>query len=369
MISMAMQFFKTESASGIVLMAVSLLAMALANSAWAPDYQQFLYPLTIPINDGLMAIFFFLIGLEIKREIVEGELSTMKKAALPLIGALGGVILPALIYSWFNWQSPLMRGWAIPCATDIAFSLGLLSLFGRRLPSSLRIFLMALAVIDDLVAVIIIAVFYTHELSIPALGVALCLMLVLFSMARASHGNILSYLMVGLCLWAVIFLSGVHPTIAGVILGLMMPLKQGRKCIEKLHYWVAFAIMPIFAFANAGVPLSGVNLESLSRPLPLGIILGLFLGKPLGIFSFSWLMVRLKCAVLPEGATWRQFYATGVVAGIGFTMSLFIGGLAFSDPAQQVEMRLAVLVGSLLSGLAGGILLWMSSNRSAGGKR
>lgn len=363
MISSIKQFLKTESAGGIILMLVAVVAMAIANSPWAAAYQRLIYPLNLPINDGLMAIFFFLIGLEIKHEIAEGELSTMRKAALPLIGALGGVILPAAIYSWYNWQTPMMRGWAIPCATDIAFSLGVLSLFGTRLPTSLRIFLMALAVIDDLVAVIIIAVFYTDGLSIPALGLSLGAVLILFSMARASYRHILPYLLVGACLWVAVFLSGVHPTIAGVILGLMIPLKQGKKCIQKLHGWVVFLIMPVFALANAGVPLKGMEWDGLLQPMPLGIILGLFLGKQFGILGFSWLAVRMKLAELPKDAGWPEFYGVCMVAGIGFTMSLFIGALAFVNPAQQMEMRLAVIVGSLLSGLFGAFLLWMVCSR------
>lgn len=353
------EFLKTESAGGMVLMVVAVLAMVVANSPLANGYFGLMAPLTLPINDGLMAVFFFLIGLEIRHEIAGGELSTWRKAALPLVGALGGVVVPALIYGWLNWHTPAMRGWAIPCATDIAFSLGVLSLFGRRLPSSLRVFLMALAVIDDLVAVIIIAVFYTAGLSLPALGLALGTVLILFAMARASHSNILSYLLVGVCLWVAMFLSGVHPTIAGVVLGLMMPLKQGSKCIGKLHPWVVFIVMPLFAFANAGVALSGVTQEMFFKPLPLGIILGLFFGKQCGIFALSWLMVRLKLAVLPKDSGWAQFYGVCVVAGIGFTMSLFIGVLAFADPALQAEMRLAVLVGSLLSGLFSCFLLWV----------
>ncbi|MFW0776712.1 MAG: Na+/H+ antiporter NhaA [Rickettsiales bacterium] len=354
------EFLKLEASGGIILMATAMMAMALANSIFAQQYEAWLKPLHYPINDGLMVIFFLLIGLEIKREIVEGELSTLKKAALPLVGALGGVVLPAAIYAYFNWGTDEMRGWAIPCATDIAFSLGIVALFGSKLNSSLKIFLMALAVIDDLVAVLIIAIFYTSNLSFPALGVATGCMLVLWAMNRSNVAKLLPYMLVGIVLWAAVLQSGVHATIAGVLLGLIIPVALGKKAIHTLHPWVAFGIMPLFAFANAGVPLDGITTDHLMSPMPLGIIAGLFVGKQLGIFAFSWVAVKTKMADMPIGVNWLQFYAIGMIAGIGFTMSLFIGGLAFTDPLLQIETRLGVIVGSLLSAMFGAFLLWLA---------
>jgi NhaA family Na+:H+ antiporter len=356
------RFLKLEAASGIVLMVVAVLAMLAANSPLGAHYAQWTQPLQAPIKNGLMVIFFFLIGLEIKRELAEGELSTRRKAALPLIGALGGVALPAVIYLALNHGTPLAHGWAIPCATDIAFALGVVALFGNRVHPALKIFLMALAVIDDLAAVIIIALFYSGGLSFPALlAVAACL-LVLWYMARSPVEALLPYLLVGLVLWLAMLFSGVHATVAGVLLGLLMPRKLGDQCIHALHGWVAFGIMPLFAFANAGVALGNISLAQLAEPMPLGIIAGLFLGKQLGIFSFCWLAVKLRLAELPAGASWKQLYAVAVVAGIGFTMSLFIGALAFAGKEQDV-MRMSVLAGSLLSALVGAALLWWSTRQ------
>jgi NhaA family Na+:H+ antiporter len=357
MLSAARSFFKLESASGIVLMAAALLAMLIANSPVAPDYLRLLAPFQLPIKDGLMVIFFWLIGLEIKREIVEGELSTAKKASLPLIGAAGGVIFPALIYAYFNQGTPEIRGWAVPCATDIAFALGVVALFGSRMNSALKVFLMALAVIDDLIAVMIIALFYSGGLSYPALGGVLACTIILWSMNRSGVDKMLPFVLVGLVLWVCMLLSGVHATVAGVILGLIMPLDLAKRAIHALHPWVAFGIMPIFAFANAGVPLAGMTLEHMTAPMPLGIMLGLFFGKQLGIFGFCWVAVKIGIARLPERATWLELYAVGIIAGIGFTMSLFIGMLAFLDPKLQDQMRLGVLGGSLLSAVVGSALM------------
>ena len=362
-ISAIKKFIHTESSAGIVLMSVAVLAMALANSPVADQYFRFVTPLQVPIKDGLMAIFFFLIGLEVKREIVEGELSTMRKAALPLIGALGGVVLPAVIYASINWNTPEIRGWAVPCATDIAFALGVLALFGKRMNVSIKIFLMALAIIDDMAAVLIIALFYSGGLNYPALGIALACALVLWRMAQGGVSRILPYLLVGVIMWVGMLYSGIHPTVAGVMLGMLMPLALAKICIHALHGWVAFGIMPIFAFANAGVSLAGVSFEQMANPVPLGIIAGLFLGKQFGIFGFAWLAVKLKIAALPERTTWLEFYAVSIIAGIGFTMSLFIGMLAFSDPSLQVQMRLGVLTGSVISMVVGIVFMWVALRR------
>ncbi len=362
-ISAIKQFLHMEASAGIVLMAVAVLAMGLANSPVSEPYFQLITPLQVPIKDGLMAIFFFLIGLEVKREIVQGELSTMRKAALPLVGALGGVVLPAIIYAALNWNTPEIRGWAIPCATDIAFALGVLALFGSRMNITIKIFLMALAIIDDMAAVLIIALFYSGGLNYPALGMALAAALILWRMAQGNVATILPYLLVGLVMWVGMLYSGIHPTVAGVMLGMLMPVALGKTCIHALHPWVAFGIMPLFAFANAGVSLQGVSFDMMMNPVPLGIILGLFVGKQLGIFGFAWLAVKLKLAALPDRTTWLEFYAVSVIAGIGFTMSLFIGMLAFTDPAMQAQVRLGVLAGSLLSTIVGIALMHIALRR------
>ena len=348
----------------MVLMGTTVMAILIANSPWGALYTHWTGIVAHPINDGLMVIFFWMVGMEIKREMVEGELSTWKEAALPLIGALGGVVLPALIFSYFNWGSNTMRGWAIPCATDIAFSLGVIALFGSRVPMALKIFLMALAVIDDLVAVIIIAVFYTNTINVPALMVAIGSLLILWHMNRSGIMQLLSYVLVGGMLWVAVLLSGVHATIAGVLLGMMMPGALGKRCIDGLHPWVAYGIIPLFAFANAGIPLVGISANTLVASLPLGILLGLFAGKQLGIFLCAWLAIKLKLATKLRGVSWLTFYAVSIIAGIGFTMSLFIGSLAFADTVTQIEVRRGVIVGSLLSALVGSMLLWISTRGS-----
>lgn len=358
------KFLDVESSAGILLMLVATLAMVVANSGYAPYYETFKSSTGHTINDGLMVLFFLLIGLEIKRELVAGELSTPAQALLPGIAALGGVLTPALIYSYFNWGSGAMRGWAIPTATDIAFSLGVLSLFGNRVNPALKIFLMAVAVFDDLVAVLIIAVFYTHHLAPGALSAAALCVAGLVALNKKGITRMWPYLLLGACLWWTIYKSGVHATIAGVILGLTIPLRQTQNgeslaetMIRRLHPWVAFGIVPLFAFANAGVPLKEVSMADLTHPLPLGIMLGLFIGKQLGITLFTWLAIRLNIAPMPTGARWSEIYAISVIAGIGFTMSLFIGTLAFASSSDQAYVRLGVLLGSLLSVILGVIIL------------
>lgn len=327
--------------------------MGAANSAFLPYYEALVKPLSHAVNDGLMTLFFLLIGLEVKRSFLQGELSKKGAAVLPLCAAAGGVIVPGLIYLLFNHGTPEARGWAVPTATDIAFSLGILSLFASRLPGELRVFLMALAVIDDVAAVLIIALFYTASLSIPMLfGAGACLCL-LAGMNRFGITRLTPYLAVGVALWYFTLSSGVHATVAGVCLGLLIPLPAPAQKLEHaLHPCVAYGIMPLFAFFNAGVPLAGVTWESFAQPLTLGIIAGLFVGKQLGIFGASWLALRLL--KVPPPPNWLAFYGVCLLAGIGFTMSLFIGMLAFEgNEIMLQEMRLGVLIGSVLSALAG----------------
>lgn len=371
-------FLKLESAAGLLLMAAAALAMVCANSAIAPDYYALFetemriglgsFALSKSfshwINDGLMAIFFLLIGLEIKREMLMGELSSVSQALLPAVAALGGMIVPALVYVWFNADNAdALRGWAIPSATDIAFSLGVLALVGSRLPSSLKIFLTALAVIDDLGAIVIIALFYSSSLSVMALAVAVCAGGALYLLGKRKIPYMTLYLIVGFILWLAVLKSGVHATIAGVAIGLLMPLevsnRHGKSLLSvlehALHPWVAYGILPLFAFANAGVSLGGLSLQSLLDPVPLGIALGLFAGKQIGIFAFSWGLIKSGYARLPAGAGWAQFYGVCMIAGIGFTMSLFIGMLAFAqvNMLYYTEVKVGVLAGSLLSAVVG----------------
>jgi len=318
------------------------------------------------INDGLMAIFFFLVGLEIKREIIEGRLSSIQKAALPIIAAIGGMIVPALIYAIFNLEDPTaLKGWAIPAATDIAFALGILALLGSRVPIALKVFLLALAIIDDLGAIIIIALFYTSELSVEVLAIAAIGMGVLGYLNYRGVTRLAPYLVTGLVIWVCVLKSGVHATLAGVIIALFIPLRlrdtQDQSPLKVVEHglapWVAFGIMPIFAFANAGVSLSGLSFDDLFAGIPLGIALGLFLGKQIGIMGFVWGGVRLGIAKLPDGASWSQIYGISMLAGIGFTMSLFIGTLAFSDPEHAAAVRIGVLAGSIASAILGFLLL------------
>lgn len=366
------RFFRSEAASGILLMAVTVLALAVANSPLAPLYFDSLHAtigglsLLHWINDGLMALFFLLVGLEIRRELGEGELSTWPRRILPGLAALGGMAVPALIYVLFNRGGgsggEALQGWAIPTATDIAFSLGVLALFGTRAPAALKIFLTALAIIDDLLAVLIIALVYGSSLSMTWLAAALFVVLVLFGLSRARVAVLWPYLLLGLLLWACVLKSGIHATLAGVILAFVMPAQSAPNspsaALEHgLAKWVAFAIVPVFAFANAGVSLAGLGLAILVQPVTLGVAAGLFLGKQIGIFGITWAAVRLGWAQLPPDISWRALYGVSLLCGIGFTISLFIGALAFGDPGLQDAAKLGVLAGSLLSGLAGMLVL------------
>ncbi|PGH52803.1 Na+/H+ antiporter NhaA [Azospirillum palustre] len=385
-------FLKTESASGVVLMIAAVLALLWANSPAAPLYDAILAmkvavtaggvgldkPLILWINDGLMAIFFLLVGLEIKREVLEGELSSPAKAMLPGIAALGGMAVPALVYCLFAQAEPgALQGWAIPAATDIAFALGVLALLGNRVPSSLRVFLLALAIMDDLGAIVIIAIFYSHGLVPLALGLAAASAVGLWLLNRAGVRSLTPYLVLGLILWVCVLKSGIHATLAGVVLAFAIPLRADDRAGKRapdaplhrlehaLHPWVAFLIMPVFALANAGVPLDGITPASLLEPVPLGIALGLFLGKQAGVFLAVWIAVRTGVVERPARASWGQIYGVAVLTGIGFTMSLFIGTLAFADPHHAVAVRLGVLTGSLASALAGYALLHAAGSARA----
>ena len=372
------RFIDHEATGGLLLAVAALFAILLVNAGLNDTYRALLEQhvrigvgtLTLDkslhhfINDGLMAIFFFLVGLEIKREVLEGNLSTPSQIVLPAAAAIGGIIVPSGIYAFFNWgNAATIGGWAIPAATDIAFALGALALAGKRVPLSLKIFLLTLATFDDLAAIIIIAIFYTANLSLVALtGAAACLA-ILFVMNRAGIGRIGAYILVGLLLWLCVFKSGVHATLAGVALGLLIPLKRqdGTSPLHELehalHPYVKWLILPLFAFANAGLPLDGFSIENISQTVPLGIIAGLFIGKPVGILLTVAALVFTGLAKLPAGASWRDIIGVACLAGIGFTMSLFIGSLAFSDPALEAEVRVGVVAASLLSIAAGMALL------------
>jgi len=376
------EFLKLESSSGILLVAAGVLAMLAANSPLSWLYDSLLEipvevrvgalaidkPLLLWINDGLMAIFFLLVGLEVKREILAGELSDSSKIALPAFAAVGGMAVPALAYAWLNWGDPIgMRGWAIPAATDIAFALGVLSLFGERVPVGLKIFLMTLAILDDLGAIVIIALFYTSDLSLTSLVLAAVALSVLVVLNLRCVTSIAAYVIVGIFLWIFVLKSGVHATLAGVALALAVPMRHSKRedrsplseLEHSLHPWVAYGILPLFAFANAGVALGGLGLADLLEPVPLGIALGLFAGKQLGVFLFSALAVSLGLAALPGRVTWLQVYGASLLCGVGFTMSLFIGSLAFEQggPDHVVSDRLGILMGSLASAVAGYLVL------------
>jgi NhaA family Na+:H+ antiporter len=375
-------FLRLESASGIILMLAAVLALIASNTILSPYYDALLStpmqvrvgpleiakPLLLWINDGLMAIFFFLVGLEIKREVVLGELSDFDKAALPLFAAVGGMAAPALIYAGINLDSPeTINGWAIPAATDIAFALGILTLAGSRVPVSLKVFLLAVAIIDDLGAIVIIALFYTADLSLQALAISFAGLVALISLNRAGVVRIAPYVLVGAFVWVCVLKSGVHATLAGVVTALAIPLRGSgadapsplQQTEHKLHPWVAFMVLPVFAFANAGVSFEGITPAGLLEPIPFGIALGLLIGKPLGILALSYLAVRTGLARLPQGVDWQQLAGVGCLAGVGFTMSLFIGGLAFETSEQLNAVRLGVLAGSLLSGTLGFLILRM----------
>jgi NhaA family Na+:H+ antiporter len=377
------EFIKKESSSGILLIFATLLALTLKNSMLSDYYSAFLAtpveirfadlhiakPLLLWINDGLMAIFFLLIGLEVKREFMEGQLSTPAQVALPGLAAVGGMLVPALIYVFINIDDPTaMRGWAIPTATDIAFALGILAMLGNRVPLSLKVFLMALAIIDDLGAIIIIALFYTVELSTLSIVISGMALATLMIMNFFGVNKRAAYIIVGVVLWVSVLKSGVHATLAGVALAFTIPLKgkdaegndysMSKSLEHDLHYWVAFFILPMFAFVNAGVDLRDVSLDAMFTGVPLGIMAGLFIGKQLGVFGFSWAAIKLGLAKLPENGTWLQLYGVSVLTGIGFTMSLFVDSLAFTDGNlyQQAD-KLAVLVASFTAGILGYLIL------------
>lgn len=363
MVSFIKNFVKLEVASGVLLMIAAFLGLITANSFFSEKYFR-LTPLVTPIvNDGLMAVFFFLVGMEIKREFSSGELSTWKKALLPIIGALGGVVVPAAIYLMFNAGTQAANGWAIPAATDIAFSLGILALFGRRVPISLKIFLLALATIDDIAAIIIIAVYYTEQVDWQALAAAGVFLALIWKCAREEIDYPMPYIILGLLLWLAVHESGVHATVAGVALGMLIPSLLREKMIKTLHGWVAFAIIPLFAFVNSGVSLENLRLDALTASMPLGIMMGLSIGKPLGIMLTSFLLIYFGRAHLPQGASWLQLCAVSMIAGIGFTMSLFIGLLSFDKPQLHDAMRMGVIAGSLISAMIGSALLWITTRQ------
>ncbi len=427
------KFMHLEASSGIVLVICTLIALILANSPLSEAYEHFIHmdigfsfghfsinhSLVHWINDGLMAIFFFVVGMEIKKELFVGTLSNPKQASLALLAALGGMIVPALIYYSFNTSGETVSGWGIPMATDIAFAVGILSLLGKRVPFSLKIFLLALAIVDDLGAVLVIAFFYTENIMASALGGASVAFITIFLFTKAGIKSRIVYILLGITAWFFVLKSGVHATIAGVILGFIMPIRplvpknnieeeamnltkklaealkkdpKGDKVlanetkhtlramnafsndsespvdksIDTLHPWVGFFIMPVFALANAGVSLQGVNIsELLSSNISLGIIFGLVIGKPLGVFVVSFLSVKFGLASLPKGATWSQIIGVGFLAGIGFTMALFISGLAISSAELQVASKIGILCGSVIAGILGVIFLLASTKKNA----
>ena len=385
---MLFRSIKKESASGILLIFATVLALVLSNTAMSAWYESFLHiPVEIRVgtlhldkslyhwvNDGLMAIFFLLIGLEVKREILEGHLSSLRQIALPGIAAVGGMVVPAVIYLIFNQNNPIaVKGWAIATATDIAFALGILSLLGNRVVISLKLFLMALAIIDDLAAIVIIAVFYTANLSTLSVAVAVISLAVLITLNILGISKKAAYFIVGTILWVSVLKSGIHATLAGVALAFTIPLNAkdennkpvspAKQIEHDLHFWVAFFILPLFAFVNAGVDVRQISFSQMFGPVPTGIILGLFVGKQLGVFGFGWLAIKLKLSELPKGSNWMQFYGVSVLTGIGFTMSLFIGSLAFEDAGIfQYTDKLAILVGSFISGIVGYLVLKIGKN-------
>ena len=376
------QFLKLESASGIILMGAAVLAMIFANTDLNYYYDLLLStpvqirvgaldiakPLLLWINDGLMAVFFFLVGLELKRELIEGELSDKRNIILPGIGAIGGMAGPALIYFFLNQDDSIaLKGWAIPAATDIAFALGVLSLLGSRVPISIKIFLTSLAIFDDIGAILIIAFFYTAQISLTALLVVACCIPIL---AFLNYRNVESksiYILIGIIMWVATLKSGVHATLAGVVLAMFIPMRSKtnpsispvKEMEHDLHPLVAFFILPVFAFSNAGINLTDVGMEQVLHNVPLGIALGLFFGKQIGIFGLCWLAIKLKLAQLPKSTTWASLYGTAALCGIGFTMSLFVGSLAFEETGVNLlfDERLGIIIGSLASGIAGYLIL------------
>lgn len=373
-------FFELEAAGGIVLALAAILAMIVANSPLHDWYHAFIHaPVVVQIgefaiakdahhwiNDGLMAIFFFLVGLELKREALIGEMSDIKQIIMPALAALGGMIAPAVIYALINHQNPqYLAGWAIPAATDIAFALGVLSLLGSKVPNSLKVFLVSIAIFDDLGAIIIIALFYTQELSLISLGVAGICLPFLFLLNRMNVTRLTPYLLIGLVMWAALLKSGVHATLAGVLLALFIPLVNKKdpehspleELEHDLHNTVAFGILPLFAFANAGISLAGAGIDSLLHPVPLGIAAGLFLGKQIGVMAAVIIALKLGLANLPKNTNMTQIYGVSLLCGIGFTMSLFISGLAFGGIPEGFDPRLGIIAGSLIAGVLGYLLL------------
>lgn len=382
------QFFKHDAAGGIMLMLSAFIALFVANSALAPSYDFILNtmgaitmngkgiekPMLLWINDGLMAVFFFLIGLELKRELLEGKLKNPRDVILPGAAAIGGMALPAAIFAALNWNSPeTLSGWAIPAATDIAFALGILALVGARAPAALKVFLLTLAILDDIGAILIIALFYTANLKLNFLVMALIPLAILFVLNRMKIHRIAPFILLGVVMWVLVLKSGVHATLAGVVTAFFIPLydRWGKSPLHSLEHgltpYVYFFIVPVFAFANAGVVFDGLSLSDMSQPLPLGIITGLFLGKLIGVFGMTWLMVRLGVARLPYGVNWQHVFGVAGLAGIGFTMSLFIGGLSYGDPALMNQVRIGVLSGSAISGVVGYAALMLASRATEPG--
>lgn len=374
------RFLELEAAGGIVLAAAALLAMIIANSPLDEMYHAFIHaPVVVQIgtfqiakdahhwiNDGLMAIFFFLVGLELKREALIGELSDVKQILMPALAAVGGMIMPALIYAAFNQSNPeQLAGWAIPAATDIAFALGVLSLLGNRVPNALKVFLVSIAIFDDLGAIVIIALFYTSDLSLSSLVVAGVCFPFLFILNKMNVVRLTPYLLIGLVMWAAFLKSGVHATLAGVLLAFFIPLRNKsdpehsplEELEHDLHNTVAFGVLPLFAFANAGIGLAGTGIDSLLHSVPLGIAAGLFIGKQIGVMAAVFLCLKLGLASLPKGTTIKQLYGVSLLCGIGFTMSLFISGLAFGNTPKDFDPRLGIILGSIISGVIGYMIL------------
>lgn len=384
------KFIRSEQASGILLVLAAIVAVSLANSPWAADFNGILdkkmgleiggfglvKTLHHWINDGLMAVFFLLIGLELKRELLTGQLAKAEQRILPAAATIGGLFFPAVFFALINWHSPeTIRGWAIPAATDIAFALGVLSIFGKRISPSLRVFLTTVAVLDDLAAILFIAFFYTHDLETSYLGLALLPLLLLLLLNLNRTQALIPYIIVGVALWVCVLKSGIHATVAGVLTAFFIPLKAKEsdfgkegpleRLEELLYCWVGLAILPIFALANAGLPLSGLSFGSVTQALPLGIFIGLFFGKQIGIFVVSALCIKAGLAKQPEGASWVQLYGVSLLGGIGFTMSLFIGSLAFGSEELAVLTRLGVILGSLCSAAVGATIFYASTRNVA----
>lgn len=385
-LSGALKFINHQAAGGVILVTTAVLALILSNSPLAWLYDGFLKtpvtlrvgelaidkPLLLWINDGLMAIFFFLVGLEIKREVLDGELSSVRSAMLPAIAAVGGMAIPAIVYLMITRGQPgASDGWAIPAATDIAFAVGVLALLGNRIPPALTIFLLALAIIDDLGAIIIIALFYTKNLSLLSLALAGIGIIGLLILNLRGTTKITPYALVGLFIWVCVLKSGIHATLAGVVTALFIPLRATgastysplEKTEHDLHPWVAFGVLPLFAFANAGVSLDGITFAKLLTPIPLGIALGLFIGKQIGVFGFAWLTIKFGLSRMPTDVTFAQLYGVSALAGIGFTMSLFIGTLAFPDPKFAADIRIGVLTGSIMSAAVGYVILLLATEK------